>query len=213
VIDRTGVDNSVVISHVGPDQVRVTDTTGVSFTPGHCVAEGPNAALCTVEFSKLIYASIFQMNAGNDTLTITSFPWEAHATGGPGDDTITAPFPHEVPMTPFGPGINTNVQGGPGNDLLIGSEGADWLFGDDGNDRCLAGAGKDRCGLGPGDDICDMGSGRDRCNGRAGRDSCFGGSGKDVCNAGRGRDRCDGGPGEDASRHCERSRRFEESLD
>jgi Ca2+-binding RTX toxin-like protein len=213
VIDTTGVDNNVVISEVEPGKVRVTDTAGVSFNFGDCVAESPTSALCTIQYPSLTGASAFLMNAGNDSLTVTRFPWETYANGGAGDDTMTAPFPAEVPMTPFGPGLNMKLEGGPGNDLLIGSEGPDSLFGNEGDDVCLAGAGRDRWGGALGDDLCDGGPGRDKCYGGKGRDRCLGGSGDDTCNGGSGaRDRCDGGPGKDRSRHCERSRRFEEQI-
>jgi Ca2+-binding RTX toxin-like protein len=211
VIDYDGVDNDVVISEAAPGKVRVTDTAGVTFIHGDCVAEGPNSAVCDIQLPN-DGASVISMNEGNDSLTIIGFPWVAYASGGAGDDTITAPVPQVVPDVPWGPGGNVRVLGGPGNDMLIGSQGPDILYGQDGSDVCLGGAGADHCGGGLGDDVCDMGPGRDRCIAVKGRDTCLGGPGGDVCNGGRGRDSCDGGGGRDLARHCESTRRAEKRL-
>ena len=49
-------------------------------------------------------------------------------------------------------GIQLTINGGLGNDVLIGSEGDDLITGGDGNDFALMGAGDDRFVWNPGDD-------------------------------------------------------------
>ncbi len=114
-------------------------------------------------------------------------------------------------------GSTLNVDGGHGDDIIIGSSGADviaggagfdWLDGLDGNDQLSGGAGNDvllgRAGAdnldgGDGDDYLSGGDGDDRTaglwNGLDG--GLFGGNGNDTLSGGRGIDYLLGGAGDD----------------
>jgi hypothetical protein len=203
VIDRAGVQNTVVISQVAPNRIRVTDASGVTSGPP-CTAETPQAVVCDLQ--PVSGASAFALGAGDDSLTVAGFPIAFHASGGLGNDMISGPPTTGAPFG--GPSL---FLGGPGNDRLVGNIGEDLMRGGDGDDVCLGGPGPDDCGGGAGADSCEMGDGNDSCSGRAGNDLCLGEGGNDRCLGGKGRDRCVGGPGRDFGAGCERRRGIEAS--
>jgi Ca2+-binding RTX toxin-like protein len=87
------------------------------------------------------------------------------------------------------------VQGGEGNDIIIGGAGKDNLQGDGGNDIIFGWRGSDTISGGAGDDILygdDLGN-----NGISGDDTLDGGSGNDILYGGRGKDKLNGGDGND----------------
>ena len=81
-----------------------------------------------------------------------------------------------------------NVDGGAGNDIIIGNNSANKLNGDAGDDRLFGGIGNDR--LNGGDD-------NDRLFGEAGKDLLIGGDGNDILNGGDDNDRLFGEVGKD----------------
>ena len=83
-----------------------------------------------------------------------------------GNDTINASA-----LTPGQ--INLSIDGGAGNDTIVGSAGRDMLFGGDGNDTITGGAGNDIAFLGSGDDrfIWNPGDGTDEVEGQDGFDT------------------------------------------
>jgi Ca2+-binding RTX toxin-like protein len=93
----------------------------------------------------------------NDLLTINA---------GNGNDTINAS------ALPAGV-IGLIIDGGAGNDTIIGSQGADTLIGGDGNDTVTGGRGNDVALLGNGNDtfIWNPGDGSDVVEGQAGTDT------------------------------------------
>ncbi len=104
---------------------------------------------------------------------------------------------------------NDTIIGGLGDDMLRSRSGQDTLEGRLGNDHLLAGSGddllkggqgRDRLNGGPGNDVLNGGQGRDRLNGGPGNDTLTGGPGNDVLNGGQGRDRLNGGSGDDLLR-------------
>ena len=78
------------------------------------------------------------------------------------------------------------LDGGAGNDVIIGSRGADTLIGGDGNDTITGGLGKDTAFLGNGDDrfVWNPGDGSDVVDGQAGFDQLVfvGSDGNEVMN-------------------------------
>jgi Ca2+-binding RTX toxin-like protein len=80
------------------------------------------------------------------------------------------------------------VNGGAGDDTILGSERADRLNGGDGNDLILGFGGNDRIEGGNGDDILLGGQGDDFIRGGAGDDIIFDLFGKNDVNGGPGRD-------------------------
>ena len=90
--------------------------------------------------------------------------------GQAGDDVVIVSRNVPAPVT---------LQGGPGNDTLIGGRGGDKLTGGPGNDTLF---------------------------GHGGDDALYGGPGNDTLIGGRGNDTCVGGPGRDTARSCETAR-------
>jgi Ca2+-binding RTX toxin-like protein len=87
-------------------------------------------------------------------------------SGGNGNDTINASsLPADV--------IGLAIDGGGGNDTIIGSQGADRLLGGDGSDTVVGGRGNDTALLGNGNDtfIWNPGDGSDVVEGQAGTDT------------------------------------------
>ena len=95
--------------------------------------------------------------AANDTLVVN---------GLGGNDTIDASLLSAN-------WIKLTIDGGAGNDTIIGSQGADLLLGGDGNDTVTGGRGNDVALLGNGNDtfIWNPGDGSDTVEGQAGTDT------------------------------------------
>lgn len=84
-----------------------------------------------------------------------------------------------------------SVQGGRGDDVMIGRDVADVMTGKNGDDALNGGGGGDSL---------DGGVGDDRLNGGAGDDNLVGGAGADILNGGTGNDTLAGGVGHDIFR-------------
>jgi Ca2+-binding RTX toxin-like protein len=112
------------------DTVTVTGTNGADVFGAAGDAGGINV------FGLHTAVNIFFQEQANDRLTL-------NALGG--DDVVNA-------TSLEADGIQLTVNGGLGNDLLIGSEGNDLFNGGDGNDTALMGAGDDTFVWNPGDD-------------------------------------------------------------
>ncbi len=94
---------------------------------------------------------------------------------------------------------NDTINGGAGEDQLVGGVGDDMLDGGVGNDELLGGAGDDILRGGNGDDTALGGSGDDALNGGAGNDTLFGNDGDDFFVGIGGTDVIDGGAGNDTN--------------
>jgi hypothetical protein len=115
--------------------------------------------------------------------------------GGPGADVMDDGFAPD------------RIIGGPGDDRIDGEFGGDRIAGNGGADFIRAQAGPDRVRLGPGSDHVEASSGDDVVHGGAGRDNISTGVGKDLVFGGNGSDfihmiwqddRAYGGRGNDA---------------
>ncbi len=80
--------------------------------------------------------------------------------GGPGDDLVVVGPKVPIPVTLDGGPGNDVMVGGAGNDTLIGGPGDDKLVGRGGNDLLNGGSGEDTLIGGPGTDTCIGGPGR-----------------------------------------------------
>lgn len=89
------------------------------------------------------------------------------------------------------------IDGGAGDDILIGSMLGDILVGGLGNDVLAGGDGADAMDGGEGDDLLAGGAGNDDLYGGEGLDSVYGGSGDDSMSGGEGSDELFGGSGSD----------------
>jgi Ca2+-binding RTX toxin-like protein len=175
-----GADNITVqdLTHTGITQVNIdlSATAGSDVgdgQPDHVTVDGTagndniQISLATVEIlgaepSFSINGLQEQVNisgaeGANDTLTISA---------GAGNDTINASLL-------AGGIIGLTIDGGAGNDTIIGSAGNDTLLGGDGNDTVTGGRGNDTALLGSGNDtfIWNPGDGSDTVDGQGGTDT------------------------------------------
>jgi hypothetical protein len=139
--------------------------------------------------------AVIRGGAGNDRITVAA---DVHANlrieGGQGNDTLIG-----------GAGKNTLVggsgddylQGGAGDDSLDGGLGRDVMYGLNGKDTLRGGADRDYADGGAGDDAIDGGLGNDQVLGGRDNDTLTGGAGDDVVAAGSGKDTVAGGAGRD----------------
>jgi Ca2+-binding RTX toxin-like protein len=106
-----------------------------------------------------IQVNVVGAEAANDSLIV-------HALDG--NDAMTAS------TLPAGV-INLTLDGGAGNDTILGSQGADTLLGGDGNDSITGNQGSDTVFMGAGDDAFtwNPGDGSDTVEGQAGNDKMF----------------------------------------
>jgi Ca2+-binding RTX toxin-like protein len=168
---RGGADNIVVgdLTGTGVTQVAIdlaslpgggagdlaADTVTVNGTKGNDVIEvqGQNGALTVVGLPEVVTVSASE---STDALIVS---------GGAGDDTLSAA---SLPANT----VTLTLDGGSGNDTIIGSQGADFLLGGDGNDTIIGGRGNDTAVLGNGNDtfIWNPGDGSDVVEGGAGTD-------------------------------------------
>jgi Ca2+-binding RTX toxin-like protein len=102
--------------------------------------------------------------------------------------------------------IGATVDGGDGNDVLLGTANADTIAGGKGNDYIFAGGGNDSVSGGDGNDVIIGGKGNDTIRGGAGNDvligaegddQLFGDAGNDPLIGAAGNDKIDGGAGVD----------------
>ncbi|QEL20815.1 beta strand repeat-containing protein [Limnoglobus roseus] len=157
-----GADNIVVGDLSGTDVKNVeldlrgpngggdgaADTVTVNGTQGADTFGAAGDSGGVTVFGLTARVSIFQQEAANDRLTLN---------GQGGDDVINS-------QSLRADSIQLAVNGGLGNDLIIGSEGNDVVNGGDGNDVALLGAGDDVFVWNPGDD-------NDTLEGQAGFDT------------------------------------------
>lgn len=114
--------------------------------------------------------------------------------GGSGNDALVGCV---GPDTLRGGSEDDTISGEGGDDVIEGGSGNDRLFGGDGNDRISGGAGNDYATGGSGDDTIDGEDGDDVLAGEFGTDRLTGGGGRDSLQGGSGDDFLDGGAGAD----------------
>jgi Ca2+-binding RTX toxin-like protein len=130
--------------------------------------------------------------AGNDTITVglpdSPINAELALNGGDGNDTIIGSDGAEV------------ISGGNGDDSLSGGGGDDTLLGGEGRDRLMGGAGDDELSGGGGDDTLFGDTGEAIPLAEGGDDTLNGGLGVDILNGETGADRVNGNEGNDILR-------------
>ncbi|MFO1201061.1 MAG: hypothetical protein U1E58_00280 [Tabrizicola sp.] len=168
---------------------------------------------------------LLQGRGGNDSLaggagddTLMGGVGADTLTGGAGLDVASYAESGSLKVDLAVPGLSTGealgdlfegiegLQGGTGNDtllgdgqgnLLLGGAGQDWLEGRTGADTLLGGDGHDTLLGGEEADRLEGGSGNDRLDGGTGDDALIGGEGNDLLMGGEGADRLEGNAGED----------------
>jgi len=139
VADLTGTDVSTVnldLRGSGGSGDGAADTVTVNATNGADVFGASGDAGGVTVFGLGTAVNLFFAEVANDRLTLN---------GLGGDDVINA-------TSLEADGIQLTMNGGLGNDILIGSEGGDLINGGDGDDTALMGAGDDTFVWNPGDD-------------------------------------------------------------
>lgn len=97
-------------------------------------------------------------------------------------------------------GNDGTVNGGSGNDELVGTPGEDTLNGGDGDDTLIGGSANDVMSGGAGSDVLNGGPGGDSISGEAGDDSLNGEGDSDFLDGGAGDDSLIGGSADDTMR-------------
>jgi Ca2+-binding RTX toxin-like protein len=182
-MDLNGIEHIQLSARGGADTIVVGDLTGTGVTqvaidlasiPG--TGAGDLAAdSVTVNGTK--GNDVIEVQSQNGALVVTGLPEVVTVSGsesidalivsgGAGNDTLSA-------ATLPADNVTLTLDGGAGNDTIIGSQGADSLFGGDGNDIVTGGRGNDTALLGNGNDtfIWNPGDGSDLVEGQAGTDT------------------------------------------
>ncbi|MBB4379156.1 Hemolysin-type calcium-binding repeat-containing protein [Bradyrhizobium sp. Rc3b] len=171
-MDLHGVEQVDIHALGGSDHVTVGDLTGTDVTRVNIDLGGsagtPDGAVDTVAVDATQGADTFGVSGNAAGVTVFGLHAASHLTamdatdqltlnGLAGDDTIDA--------SGLAAGVlQLTINGGIGNDTIIGSQGDDLINGGDGNDVALMGAGNDTFVWNPGDD-------NDTIEGQAGSDT------------------------------------------
>ena len=136
--------------------------------------------------------AILSGGSGNDVLSAVD--WDIALDGGPGNDALYSRPRYFGETLRGGSGrdrLTTNstviskelhlLQGGTGDDYLVGHDNSETFGGGSGSDTVRAGGGSDRAWGGTGPDVLGGAGGRDSLYGGDGRDANYGGSGSDLC--------------------------------
>ncbi|MEQ9693848.1 calcium-binding protein, partial [Shimia sp. SDUM112013] len=194
---RGGAGDDTLIGGDGTDTavygVASTDVQVREWSSGNGVivssTEGSDSVENNVEFfqftdTTLSYAQVLGLapvaGSTNGDDLIYSYPDDNRVDGGAGNDTI------------LGQGGNDTLLGGDGNDSLLGGAGTDQLVGGSGNDTLIGGDDdrdlRDLAFGGEGNDLIEGGYGNDELRGDAGDDTIEGGFGADTVIGGDGAD-------------------------
>jgi Ca2+-binding RTX toxin-like protein len=183
-MDINGIERIQLNALGGADNIVVNDLTGTDVTqvaidlaspPGNTVGDGQPDTV-TVNGT-----------AGDDSISVISSGASVVVTGLPAQVTIDGAEAANDSLVINGLGGNDTIDasaltagqiklvidGGAGNDTIVGSQGADVLIGGDGDDIVIGGRGNDVAFLGAGDDlfVWNPGDGSDTVEGQAGFDT------------------------------------------
>jgi Ca2+-binding RTX toxin-like protein len=167
---------------------------------GVLTVEGTNASDRIALRLQAGQPGILQVDVGDDGSADFSFQRreisEIAVNAGNGDDSVRIDESNGV----FGDTIPTTIDGGNGNDRLVGGAGDETVLGGNGNDSLVGGAGAGTLDGGNGNDTLAGGNGAEKLLGGNGNDSIDGNKGNDVALMGNGNDTFiwDPGDGSDA---------------
>ncbi len=209
VTNASGADGVQVVLGAAANNVTITQTAIPADGSMGLIQVADGAAKLTIDST--IGQVTVNSGAGNDTVTVGDLDTVCRASlviqGDDGNDLLSA-FNAKSGL------IRIRLEGGNGNDTLIGSQGDDTLDGGASTDRLKGGNGNDLLEGGTGADSINgengndtvlggdlndtlAGDGADTLAGDAGNDSLGGGLGNDLLNGGAGNDTARGGDGDD----------------
>jgi len=181
-MDVAGVETVNVAALAGADKVNVGDLTGTEVTAvnvdlaspaGSGTADGAADVVTVSGTNGTDHVDILRAGLSVVGLSATVQISGADATtdrlivsGGEGDDTLSAAtLPANL--------IQLTLDGGAGDDTLVGSQGDDMLIGGDGDDTLFGGRGNDVAFMGEGNDlfVWNPGDGSDVVEGQGGKDA------------------------------------------
>ena len=187
VIGSNGGDEAIVMGNNGTNTLTVGEDTDGLLT----FAQG--TATLTIDTTVEIITT--NAGAGDDSITVgdidNSGLISIDLMGGSGDDTV------DLSGAMTGNAV-VMVDGGDGNDTIIGSDGGDSLAGGADDDSITSGAGNDTVEGNTGNDFVDSGDGDDSVDGGDGNDNIVGGLGNDTLNGNADNDTIDGAEGNDS---------------
>ena len=188
VMDLNGVETLLYHALGGMDAITVNDLTGTSVKNVSINLEGTpgigDGQADSVAVNGAASADILTISGSGAEVTVSGLPWKTrisnaepgdtlHILGNGGNDVINA-------AGIAASALSLVVDGGNGNDSVVGSVNADVLIGGGGQDRIAGGAGDDVVFLGAFSDIFfwNPGGGNDTVEGQSGNDTLdFSGSG------------------------------------
>jgi len=179
------IDNAskVVIVAVGPDGARtpINVSTGGGIQAQNQDGVGGNETLISRGADGLdtdpSHSALVNISGPVDYLEITHTMDQSLSPGNHAGINITDVY-FDAPVG--------GVDGGAGNDLLMGDDGDDLIDGGAGNDTLFGGNDDDTLIGGDGDDQLTGGEGKDKISGGAGKDTIFGGTDGDTVDGGAG---------------------------
>jgi Ca2+-binding RTX toxin-like protein len=173
------------------------DTYGV-YSANTIIVENPNEGNDTVwtivndytltaNVENLYLVGAIKGNGNSGANTIVGYGSDKHTiNGGVGNDYLVG-----------GTGVDI-IDGGADNDYIYGNDGADSLSGDGGLDTLIGGSGNDTLIGGDGADYLEGGDDNDSLSGGLAADTILGGNGNDTLNGDDGADYLNGGAGNDS---------------
>jgi Ca2+-binding RTX toxin-like protein len=166
IMDANGVERVNVVELGGVDQTTINDLSGTDVTSVALDLSSPagsgtgDGAADTVIANATLGADVVQVSGTGSSESVNGLAAQVNVIGAEsidqlvvhalaGDDVVDATTP---PGTSAG-AIALTLDGGDGNDILIGSANNDTLLGGAGDDVLLGGPGQDVLDGGPGDNI------------------------------------------------------------
>jgi Ca2+-binding RTX toxin-like protein len=191
-MDLNDVEEIWIRAGNGADTFTVNDLSGTDIKFITLDLGGSDGAFDTVTVNG---------TAGNDKVKV-SYPGAVAFTGLPYQVGITGEDEDKDSITFNALGGNDSIDGskltaglipvvldgGIGNDTVLGGAGNDVVFGGDDNDKLSGAAGDDELLGGNGNDVVDGGAGADDLSGGNGNDTVTGGAGNDIALLGAGDD-------------------------
>jgi Ca2+-binding RTX toxin-like protein len=182
-MDLNGIEHIAFDALGGTDSITVGDLTGTAVTQvsvdlaGSAGGATGDGAADQVTVNATAHADLINVGATATGVAVVGLPEQVNVdhpdafdtltiNAGAGNDTITA-------ETLAAGIIGLTIDGGAGNDIIVGSWGNDTLLSGDGNDTVTGGLGNDVASLGAGNDtfVWNPGDGSDTVDGGAGTDT------------------------------------------